>query len=61
MHIRFRVGAGRACRERNLANAITHKYTGKPFPWRDREGRLAIVIEILKAKYSKLPFEHTPA
>jgi PPOX class probable F420-dependent enzyme len=37
---------------------ISHKYTGKPFPFRSPEGRVALVIE--KARYAKLPFEHTP-
>jgi PPOX class probable F420-dependent enzyme len=40
---------------------ISHKYTGKPFPFRNPEGRVALVIEIEKARYTKLPFEHTPA
>jgi len=39
---------------------ISHKYTGKPFPFRRPEGRVALVIEIEKARYTKLPFEHTP-
>jgi PPOX class probable F420-dependent enzyme len=42
-------------------DAISHKYTGKPFPFRSTEGRVALVIEIDKARYTKLPFEHTPA
>lgn len=40
---------------------ISHKYTGKPFPFRDPEGRVVLVIEIEKARYTKLPFSHTPA
>lgn len=39
---------------------ISRKYTGKPFPFRSPEGRVALVIEFDKAKYTKLPFEHTP-
>jgi PPOX class probable F420-dependent enzyme len=39
---------------------ISHKYTGKPFPFRSPEGRIVLVIEIEKARYAKLPFEHTP-
>jgi PPOX class probable F420-dependent enzyme len=42
-------------------DAISHKYTGKPFPFRSPEGRVALVIEIDKARYTKLPFEHRPA
>jgi PPOX class probable F420-dependent enzyme len=41
-------------------DAIALKYTGKPFPFRSPEGRVALVIEIEKARYTKLPFEHTP-
>jgi PPOX class probable F420-dependent enzyme len=44
-----------------LMDVISHKYTGKPFPFRNPEGRIALVIEFEKAKYTKLPFEHTPA
>jgi len=36
------------------------KYVGKPFPFRSPEGRVALVIEIEKQRYTKLPFEHTP-
>ncbi|HXY15650.1 MAG TPA: pyridoxamine 5'-phosphate oxidase family protein [Terriglobales bacterium] len=36
------------------------KYTGRPFPFRSPEGRVALVIEIDKQRYRKLPFEHTP-
>jgi PPOX class probable F420-dependent enzyme len=39
---------------------VSHKYTGKPFPFRSPEGRVVLVIEIEKARYAKLPFEHTP-
>ena len=35
--------------------------TGKPFPFRNPEGRVAPVIEVEKARYTKLPFEHTPS
>jgi hypothetical protein len=41
-------------------DAISLKYTGKPFPFRSPEGRVALVIEFEKARYTKLPFEHTP-
>ena len=32
----------------------------KPFPFRSPEGRVALVIEVEKARYTKLTFEHTP-
>jgi PPOX class probable F420-dependent enzyme len=41
-------------------DSISLKYTGKPFPLRGPEGRVALVIEVEKARYTKLPFEHTP-
>ncbi len=41
-------------------DAISHKYTGKAFPFRSPEGRVALVIEVEKVRYTKLPFEHTP-
>jgi PPOX class probable F420-dependent enzyme len=41
-------------------DVISHKYTGKPFPFRSPEGRVALVIEIEKQRYTNLPFEHTP-
>ena len=40
---------------------ISHKYTGQPFPIRKPEGRVALIIAVEKARYTKLPFEHTPA
>jgi hypothetical protein len=40
---------------------ISHKYVGKPFPFRKPEGRVALIIEVDKARYTKLPFEHSPA
>lgn len=39
---------------------ISHKYIGKPFPFRNPEGRVVLVIAMEKARFAKLPFEHTP-
>lgn len=44
-----------------IMDPISRKYTGKPFPFRNPEGRVALVLEVEKARYTKLPFEHTPA
>ena len=44
-----------------IMDPISHKYVGKPFPFRKPEGRIALIIEVDKARYTKLPFEHTPA
>jgi PPOX class probable F420-dependent enzyme len=43
-----------------ILDAIARKYSGKPYPERDGNGTIALVIEVEKAKYSKLPFEYTP-
>ncbi len=42
-------------------DAVSRKYTGQPFPWRNPEGRVILVIEVDRARYTKLPFRHTPA
>ena len=39
---------------------ISRQYTGKPFPFRSPEGRVALIIEVEKARYTKLPFHDTP-
>jgi PPOX class probable F420-dependent enzyme len=41
-------------------DVFSQKYTGKPWPYRDEKSPIVLVIEIVKAKYSKQPFEHTP-
>jgi PPOX class probable F420-dependent enzyme len=46
--------------ELKVMDPISHKYTGKPFPMRSPEGRVALIIEVEKERYTKLPFEHTP-
>jgi len=38
----------------------SHKYIGAPFPMRDMPGSVTLVIEVAKAKYTKLPLKHTP-
>jgi PPOX class probable F420-dependent enzyme len=46
--------------ELKIMDPISVKYTGKPFPFRAPEGRIALFIEVDKARYAKLPFAHTP-
>jgi PPOX class probable F420-dependent enzyme len=58
--IRGRVVEVRPDTDFKIMDAISYKYTGKPFPFRNPQGRIAIVIEVEKARYTKLPFEHTP-
>jgi len=47
--------------ELKIMDPISQKYIGKPFPMRSYEGRVALVIEVDKARYLKLLFEHTAA
>src|SRR5271167_4341561 len=58
--IRGRVVERRPDPDLKVMDPIAVKYTGKPFPFRAPEGRIALFIEVDKARYTKLPFEHTP-
>ena len=58
--LRGRVVERRPDPDLRIMDPVSHKYTGKPFPLRDPQGRVALVIEIEKARYARLPFEHTP-
>jgi PPOX class probable F420-dependent enzyme len=60
LQIRGRVVERRPDTDFKLLDPISHKYTGKPFPMRQPEGRIALIIEVDKERYTKLPFEHTP-
>ena len=60
VQIRGRVVEFRDDSKFEIMDEISRKYVGKEFPWRDPAGRVALVIEIEKARYTKLPFEHTP-
>ena len=58
--LRGRVVEQRPDSDLKILDAISVRYTGKPFPMRGPEDRIALVIEIDKVRYLKLPFEHTP-
>jgi PPOX class probable F420-dependent enzyme len=58
--LRGRVVERRPDPQLTIMDPISVKYTGKPFPFRAPEGRVALFIEVDKARYTKLPFEHTP-
>jgi len=60
VQLRGRVVERRPDDECKYIDAISQKYTAKPFPFRQPEGRVALVVEIEKARFTKLPFEHTP-
>jgi PPOX class probable F420-dependent enzyme len=45
-----------------LIDRISRKYTGKDFPMRQNpEQRVVLVIEVERARFTKLPFTHAPA
>lgn len=60
VQIRGRVIERRPDSDFKTMDAVSHKYTGKPFPMRNPEGRVALIVEVEKVRYTKLPFEHTP-
>ena len=60
VQIRGRVVEFRDDSKFEVIDEISHKYIGKEFPWRDPKGRVALIIEVDKTHYTKLPFEHTP-
>jgi len=60
VQIRGRVVERRPDPDLKTMDPISHKYTGKPFPMRNPDGRVALIIEVEKARYTKLPFQHTP-
>jgi PPOX class probable F420-dependent enzyme len=60
VQIRGRVVERRPDPDLKVLDPISMKYTGKPFPFRNPEDRIALFIEVDKARYTKLPFEHTP-
>jgi PPOX class probable F420-dependent enzyme len=41
-------------------DAVSKKYTGAPFPWRDPATSVTLVVEVDRVKYAKLPFRHRP-
>jgi PPOX class probable F420-dependent enzyme len=60
VQLRGRVVERRPDPDLRIMDPVSHKYIGKPFPMRGSEGRVALVIEVERARYTKLPFEHTP-
>jgi len=60
IQIRGRVVERRTDPDLTVMDPISHKYTGEPFPFRNPEGRVALIIAVDKVRYTKLPFAHTP-
>ena len=58
--IRGRVIERRPDSQLKYYDLMSRKYIGKPWPYRDEESPIVLVIEVAKAKYSKQAFEHAP-
>ena len=58
--IRGRVVEFRDDSKLETMDKISHRFINAPFPMRGSAGRIAMVIEVEKARYTKLPFKHTP-
>ena len=60
--IRGRIAERRPDADFKTMDRISHKYTKKPFPFRDNPTqRVVLAIEVEKVRYAVLPFAHTPA
>lgn len=61
VQIRGRVVERRPDPELKHCDAMSLKYSGKPWPYRDEKSPIVLIIEVTKARYSKQPFEHIPS
>ena len=60
--LRGRVVEQRPDSDFTVIDRISRKYTGKPFPFRDKPAeRVVLVIAVERARYLTLPFVHAPA
>ena len=60
--LRGRVVEQRTDSDFTMIDRVSHKYTGKPFPFRDEPAeRLVLGIAVERARYFVLPFVHAPA
>jgi len=59
--LRGRIVERRPDEDFKVMDVIAHKYTKQSFPFRNPAGRVVLVVEVDKARYTKLPFKHTPA
>ncbi len=61
LQIRGRVAEIRPDPDFKIMNPISHKYIGRPFPIHMQgPGRIALMIEVEKERYTRVPLEHTP-
>ena len=61
LQIRGRVVEWKNDADLKILDGISRKYTGNPFPMREPEERVALIIAVDKERYLKLPFSHQPA
>ena len=61
IQLRGRVIEHRNDEDLRVLDATSIKYTGKAFPMRGHEDRVALVIEVDRVRFLKLPFEHSTA
>jgi len=60
--IRGRVVERRPDADFGIMDRVSRKYTGKPFPFRDKPAeRVVLVIAVERARFTVLPFVHAPA
>ena len=60
--IRGRVVERRPDADFGIMDRISRKYTGQPFPFRDKPAqRVVLVIAVERARFTTLPFVHAPA
>jgi PPOX class probable F420-dependent enzyme len=60
--LRGRVVERRPDSDFKIMDRVSRKYTGQPFPMRDNPAqRVALVVEVDRARFVRLPFVHTPA
>jgi PPOX class probable F420-dependent enzyme len=60
VQIRGRVVERRPDPDLRHFDAMSLKYIGKPWPYRDEKSPIVLIIEVTKARCSKQPFKHTP-
>jgi PPOX class probable F420-dependent enzyme len=60
LQIRGRVVERRPDPQLKAYDAMSRKYVGSDWPYRDAKGPIVLVIEVLRELYAKQPFTHTP-
>src|SRR3989442_2186387 len=60
VQLRGRVVERRPDPDLKIMDPVTHKNIGGPFPMRSHQCRLALAVEVDKARYTKLPVAHNP-